>query len=182
MESLSKSLGKLFAYLGGSLGAGFAVGAAMADSGFQSFAGGAAAFFLVLGAIGGLIWATSHKRLLKQYEERREQKMLSVCRTKMGRVTDVELAAETRYPLEDCRTFLKQMTESGSAEVNISSEGTMVYLFPGFLSEREKAAAQGISQWTPPSTKRVKTIGPDFELGGSESELSAGSPPRIETE
>ena len=75
--------------------------------------------------------------------------MLAVARQKKGRVTDVELAAETRYPLEECRAFLKNMTETGSAGVNIGKEGIMVYLFPGFLTEEEKENALNVSSWEP---------------------------------
>ena len=81
--------------------------------------------------------------------------MIAVAKAKHGRLTDVELVAETRYPLEECRSFLKRMTDSGSAEINIGPEGTMVYLFPGFLTDEQKRTAKPIGSWKPPLEKQA---------------------------
>jgi hypothetical protein len=98
---------------------------------------------------GGIGWFNADRRLKRDYAQRREQRMIAVTKQKQGRVTDVELVAETRYPLEQCRAFLKEMTESGSAEMHIGKEGTMVYLFPGFLTDDEKRDAQPATEWQP---------------------------------
>ena len=98
---------------------------------------------------GGVSWFRADKRLTRDHKKRRDQRMIATAKRKHGRVTDVELVAETRFSLEDCRAFLKEMTESGSAEMHIGKEGTMVYLFPGFLSDEEKRKARSTADWMP---------------------------------
>lgn len=176
VQSLTKSLGKFVTYAGTTLGAGFT---AAAIYGHSAFASGSAAFFLTSAALGGVMWFTGHRRAKARYEERLEQRMLAVAKAKKGRVTDVELAAETRYAIADCRSFLKRMTETGSAEVTIGKEGTMVYVFPGFLSDTEKQSAKGIDSWTPPSVVHKR------EMGAAQKELEASqtlNPPPLERE
>ena len=112
---------------------------------------------------GGIGWFRADKRLKKDYAKRREQRMIAVAKQKHGRITDVELVAEPRYPLEECREFLTDMTTSGSAEMQIGKEGTMVYVFPGFLSAEEKRGAQSATTWQPKSRQSSQDAPPPLE-------------------
>ncbi|MGY8689383.1 MAG: hypothetical protein ACKVHP_16825 [Verrucomicrobiales bacterium] len=123
---------------------------------------------------GGIGWFNAHKRLKRDYAQRRQQRMIAVAKQKRGRVTDVELVAETRYPLDECRDFLKEMTESGSAEMQIGKEGTMVYLFPGFLTEDEKREALPAAEWQPQPRQSPPSL--------SRAEDSPSSPRSLEIE
>ena len=100
----------------------------------------------------------AHRRAKLASANRREQRMIAVAKTKHGRVTDVELVAETRQTLEECRAFLKRVTENSSAEINIGPEGTMVYLFPGFLTDEQKRTAEPVGHWKTPLEKQAANV------------------------
>ena len=158
MDSLSKFLSKSVTITGTIGGAAFAWIAQ--NPGAHHLWQGMAVLGFGSAVVGGIGWFNAQRRLNRDYGQRRQQRMIAVTKQKHGRVTDVELVAETRYPLEECRAFLKEMTESGSAEMQIGKEGTMVYLFPGFLTEAEKRDALPATEWQPqprPSTPPTKT-------------------------
>ncbi len=154
MDSLSKFFSKMVTIGGGIMGGAFmTIAASSSNSGTWQGLGVAA---LGTAAVGALGWFTSHRKVKKAYLHRLEQRMIAVTKAKHGRVTDVELAAETRYSLEQCREFLTRMTESGSAERHIGKEGTVVYLFPGFLSEEEKRSARSVESWLPSASRETE--------------------------
>lgn len=148
MDAILRFFGMSAAILGSIVGSGLAWMAFQAPSAvlWQGMAimcfGGAAA--------GAVTWFLSHRKIERDIAQRQQQQMIAAAQRRLGRVTDVELVAETRYSLDECRAFLKEMTDSGSAEMQIGKEGTVVYVFPGFLTEAEKRHAQPATQWTPP--------------------------------
>ena len=146
MESLTKFVSRSITMIGSIGGAACAW---MAHAGSSNAWQGLAVVGLGTAVAGGISWFREDRRLKRHYIKRRDQKMIAVAKEKHGRLTDVELVGETRFPLEECRAFLKEMTESGSAELQIGKEGTMVYLFPGFLSEDEKRRARSAADWQP---------------------------------
>ena len=181
MESLSKFLSQCVTIGSGLLASGF--GAAALNSG-NSVAWGLTSFSLGAAALGGISWVFAHRRAKVAYANRQEQRMIAVAKDKQGRLTDVELVAETRYPLEECRAFLKRMTDSGSAEINIGPEGTMVYLFPGFLSDEQKRTAESVGAWKPPLEKQASQEGspPPLESSSDKGSESQGSNRSLELE
>ncbi len=147
MESLSKFVARSITVMGSIGGVACALIANSPDA--SSLWQGLAAVGIGSAIAGGVSWFRADKRLTRDHKKRRDQRMIATAKRKHGRVTDVELVAETRFSLEDCRAFLKEMTESGSAEMHIGKEGTMVYLFPGFLSDEEKRKARSTADWMP---------------------------------
>ena len=167
MESLSKFVARSITVIGSIGGAASAMIANSPDA--SSLWRGLAVVGIGSAIAGGVSWFRADKRLKRDHKKRRDQRMIATAKRKHGRVTDVELVAETRFSLEDCRAFLKEMTESGSAEMHIGKEGTMVYLFPGFLSEDEKRKARSTADWMP-------------EVRTPRETTSASPPPLSETE
>ena len=147
MESLSKFVARSITVMGSIGGSACALIANNPDA--SSLWQGLATIGIGSAIAGGVSWFRADKRLKRDHKKRRDQRMITTAKRKHGRVTDVELVAETRFSLEDCRAFLKEMTESGSAEMHIGKEGTMVYLFPGFLSDEEKRKARSTADWMP---------------------------------
>lgn len=151
MDSLSKFIAKVVTITGAIAGSCFAWIAQASAVGSGASLGWQVMTILAFGsaAAGGLGWFATHRRLRQEHLQRRERCLIAAAKQQQGRVTDVELVASTPYSLEECRAFLKEMTESGSAEMHVGKEGTMVYLFPGFLSEVEKRNAQSAGEWRP---------------------------------
>lgn len=166
MESLSRFVARSITVVGSIGGAACAV---IANASSSATWQGLAVVGFGTALAGGIGWFRADKKLKRDYAKRQEQRMIATAKKKNGRVTDVELVSETRYSLEECRAFLKAMTESGSAEMHIGKEGTMVYLFPGFLSEEDKRKAQSAAEWMPEvrAPRKAETSGPP-PLGGSE--------------
>lgn len=173
MESLSKFLARSITVMGSIGGAACAV---IANASSSATWQGLAVVGFGTAIAGGVGWFRADRKLKRDYAKRQEQRMIATAKKKGGRVTDVELVAETRYPLEECRAFLKAMTESGSAEMHIGKEGTMVYLFPGFLSDDEKRKAQSAAEWMPEvRTPREARVSKPPPLSNSEDSSSAKS-------
>ncbi len=155
MDSLSKFFAKSVTVLGSIGGAAFMwIGQNPQASGVWE---GLGVIGLGSAVVGGIGWFKEHRRLKRDYAKRREQRLISVAKENHGRITDVELVAETRYPLEECREFLKQMAESGSAEMHIGDGGTIVYLFPGFLTDEEKRNAKPALDWSSSPTESTSS-------------------------
>ena len=130
------------------------------------------------GAIAGAVtWHLSHRKIERDLAQKRQQQMIHAAQQRLGRVTDVELVAETHYSLEECRLFLKEMTDSGSAEMQIGKEGTVVYVFPGFLTDSEKRHARPATHWTP--TRRSMS---SDSSGESPPPLDETASPRAEVQ
>ena len=64
-----------------------------------------AVFSLGTTLLGSISWAFAHRRAKLASAKWQEQRMIAVAKTKNGRVTDVELVAETRHTLGECRAF-----------------------------------------------------------------------------
>ena len=160
MESLSKFVARSITVMGSIGGSACALIANNPDA--SSLWQGLAAIGIGSAIAGGVSWFRADKQLKRDHKKRRDQRMITTAKRKHGRVTDVELVAETRFSLEDCRAFLQEMTESGSAEMHIGKEGTMVYIFPGFLSEDEKREARSTADWMPEvrAPRETKTASP----------------------
>jgi hypothetical protein len=106
-------------------------------------------FFLnLLGSWTGLLWfvalgwALFYKTPKNLENEERERELLNLIRSKDGRVTLVEIAAESKLSLEQAREEIERFCELGHAEVNLTEDGEIVYVLNGFLSDREKSSTK----------------------------------------
>ena len=162
MSSFSRFLAKSATVVGTVFGASFAV--ISLNSSWDALWQGLAALSFGSAIAGGIGWFYAHRRLRGNYLEKREQIMIALAKVKRGRLTEVELMADTPYPLEECRAFLARMTASGVAEMHIGKGGTVVYWFPGLLSDEEKRHARSAEDWelpaSPPESSRQRDSAP----------------------
>ena len=71
----------------------------------------------------------------------REQRILDLAERQRGRVTVAEVAARCDLPVQESKAALDRLVLHGAAELQVSEGGVLVYVFPGFLSDEEKARA-----------------------------------------
>ncbi len=135
-----------------------------------------------MAATGGWVWLASARQVRREREARLETQFLQVVRRKHGRITDVELAAESGESIETSRKFLERMAREGSAELEVAPEGRFFYEFAGFLSavERERRTNKDDLLRRIEETRRGVTE--DSSEGGAGSERDGGSAPKATEE
>ena len=108
-------------------------------------------FFLnLLGAWTGLLWivamawALFFKKPTNLSGKDLEQYLLNFIQLKNGKTTAVEIAAETYLSLEQAKYELDKFCSLGIADIEVTDEGDMVYVFNGFLSEKEKNTSKSL--------------------------------------
>jgi hypothetical protein len=77
-------------------------------------------------------------------EFEREQAILALAETSQGLLTIAEVAAHCHISLDDSKRALDRLVLQRVADPRVADNGTLVYAFPGFLSEQEKASAEEI--------------------------------------
>ena len=71
----------------------------------------------------------------------REQRILDLAERQGGRVTVAEVASRCDLTVDASKAALDQLVLHNVAELQVSERGVVVYVFPGFLSDEEKARA-----------------------------------------
>jgi hypothetical protein len=71
----------------------------------------------------------------------RERRVLRLAERERGRVTVPEVAARCSMTFEEAKSELDRLVLHQVAEIQVTTGGVLVYVFPGFLSDRDKAAA-----------------------------------------
>ena len=74
----------------------------------------------------------------------REQRILDYAAGEGGRVTVPEVASHCDLTVGDSKAGLDHLVLMGVAELHVSEQGVLVYVFPGFLSDEQKARATDI--------------------------------------
>jgi hypothetical protein len=74
----------------------------------------------------------------------REQAILALADSNDGRLTVAEVAAHCHLGLAVSKKSLDRLVVDRVADVRVADNGTLVYVFPGFLSDAEKRAAEEI--------------------------------------
>lgn len=74
-------------------------------------------------------------------EAERERRVLRLVEQEHGRVTIPEVAARCSMTIEESKTELDRLVLHEVAEIQVSERGVLVYVFPGFLSDKDKARA-----------------------------------------
>ncbi len=72
----------------------------------------------------------------------RELVILDIIKRKGGRITPVEIAAETKLSIEDAKNELETLCDKGAAELQVTGDGNLVYVFRGFVPEYEKLSSK----------------------------------------
>jgi hypothetical protein len=74
-------------------------------------------------------------------EADRERRVLRVAQKEHGRVTIPEVATHCDMTIAEAKATLDRLVLSEVAEIRVTERGVLVYVFPGFLSEKEKESA-----------------------------------------
>jgi hypothetical protein len=71
-----------------------------------------------------------------------ESRILALAQTRRGRITVPEVAANCGLSLDESKAQLDRLAVSGAADLHVTDNGVLVYVFSGFLSGKEKARAE----------------------------------------
>jgi hypothetical protein len=71
----------------------------------------------------------------------RERRILRLVEIEHGRVTIPEVAARCSMTIEESKAELDRLVLNEVAEIQVTASGVLVYVFPGFLSDQDKARA-----------------------------------------
>lgn len=99
-------------------------------------------FFSLTGFGGFYLAITKIMKNKKTSSELREQKILEVIISKGGRVTPVEIAAQTNLNVTDAKKELDKLCNSGAGEIQVTSEGNIVYVFQGIITDEDRITAK----------------------------------------
>jgi hypothetical protein len=72
----------------------------------------------------------------------RERRILRLAERGRGRVTIPEVAARCAMTVAEAKSELDRLAAAGVAQIQVTQNGVLVYVFPGFLSDEEKASAR----------------------------------------
>ena len=108
-------------------------------------------FGLALAAGAWLAWTrlwrapgSTGGRPPRMTDAEREQRILDLAERQHGRVTVAEVAARCDLTVQASKAALDNLVLHGVAELRVSETGVLVYVFPGFLSDDDKAAASDV--------------------------------------
>ena len=74
-------------------------------------------------------------------EAERERRVLRLAEQEHGRVTVPEVAARCNMTFEESKAELDRLVLHRVAEIQVTASGVLVYVFRGFLSDKDKAGA-----------------------------------------
>jgi hypothetical protein len=75
-------------------------------------------------------------------EADRERQVLRFAESEHGRVTIPEVATRCDMTVADAKATLDRLVLHGAATIQVTQSGVLVYVFPGFMTDEEKARAQ----------------------------------------
>jgi hypothetical protein len=82
-----------------------------------------------------------HERPAPPTEADRERRVLLYAGSEHGRVTVPEVAARCDMTIADAKATLDRLVSQEAATMQVTEAGVLVYVFPGFLSDEDKARA-----------------------------------------
>lgn len=71
-----------------------------------------------------------------------DQRILVLAASKSGRLTVEEAAVGCQLSIPASKAALDHMAAENSAQMEVTHQGTLVYVFPGFLTDEEKRSAR----------------------------------------
>ncbi len=102
---------------------------------------GLVVFFSLTGFGGLYLTVNSRKKGKRQAEQRMEREIFRVIAARGGRVTPFEIAAETDLSAGEAQAYMDKLCNDGMGELQVTSEGNLIYVFRGAASKSEKATA-----------------------------------------
>ncbi len=91
-------------------------------------------FFSVTGMAGLYITVVNTVKHRRKKREQRHRKVLKVVAAMGGRVTPVQIAAETNLIIHDAKAILDQLCKTGMGRIRVTEDGNQVYEFKDFLN------------------------------------------------
>lgn len=122
----------------GTQGVGATVGAALIAVGIPGVWGG----LLLRGHLKGAPTLTSGRAELRRLTQSSE--VMKLAERKGGRLTVVEVVAETALPAEVAEEMLGDFVRQGLAEPEVTDKGLVVYVFGDVEQLRDKGGSRGI--------------------------------------
>ena len=99
--------------------------------------------FFSLTTSGGVYLGVSNLRNAKRIKyEQEEKKLLELIKEKEGRITPAEVGLNTSSTIAEAQKKLDRLCANGFGEVQVTSEGRLVYVFWGFIPEKEKETSK----------------------------------------
>ena len=97
--------------------------------------------------LGGLLWFLSHRldesaQLVR--DRSRQNSVIRLARERGGKLTVTETAADTGITMEEADRILRDLTEGGYVEMEVSDSGMVVYRFPEIVFANEKSRSKGV--------------------------------------
>jgi len=81
------------------------------------------------------------KKLLK---EKLEKTIIDLIISKGGKITPLEIVAETNLNLEESKKVLTDLCDQGAGEQRITDDGKILYVFESILTREQKDRAKGV--------------------------------------
>jgi len=91
----------------------------------------------------------NYKKSMSQHDEYelKERTVLNLIKDEGGKITPIELAAKTKLTFDEAKGFLDNLIEKCSGSTQITESGNLVYVFEGFLSEKDKGTAKDVLEF-----------------------------------
>jgi hypothetical protein len=101
-------------------------------------------FLMSLVGLGvGLSWVIKASKADElQIKRKRDQFALMLARDRSGRLTVVELTTASGWSIDDSKEVLDRLVIADVADVNVTTNGELVYAFRGLLSPEQKETAR----------------------------------------
>jgi hypothetical protein len=103
----------------------------------------------VLVACGSLLWrmlrptpSGSGASRPARTDADREREVLRLAEIEHGRLTVTETAARCDLTIAEAKEALDRLAAQQAAEIQVTQNGVLVYVFPGFLSDDDKSRAR----------------------------------------
>jgi xanthine dehydrogenase molybdopterin-binding subunit B len=91
----------------------------------------------------GLSWVIKASKADElQIKRKRDQFALMLARDRSGRLTVVELTTASGWSIDDSKEVLDRLVIADVADVNVTTNGELVYAFRGLLSPEQKETAR----------------------------------------
>jgi len=101
-------------------------------------------FFALATGGGGYLALTNWNKIKEAKYQLQEKKRLQLIKRLGGRVSAIEVAAETNMTAEIADDCLRKLCINGYGEEQLAANDSVVYVFDGFLSEDERKGSNSL--------------------------------------
>ncbi len=100
-------------------------------------------FFSLTCAGGIYLIVSTRKRSHQQRTQQQERDVLRLVAARGGRITPFEVAAESELSATQAQAILESLCQVGMAELQVTEQGNLIYVFRSFMADDEKTSAKG---------------------------------------